>query len=350
MAETAERPPRPDARLRFLSQEDVVAAGGLDMAATIEAVDEALRLYASGEAILPHKTSIRWSDDLDSEEREGRIMAMPAYLGGRLRVAGLKWIPSVPDNPQRGLPRGIGLIVLTDRDTGLPLAVMDGSLLSAMRTGAVTGVACRALARPDARVATILGSGVQARTQLMALRATLPLEEVRVWDIAPGRARAFCEREGDGRHALVPVEDPQEASRTAQVVVAATMAPDPYVEPAWLGEGGLFISISSLDPTVELIASVDVLVCDVWEHEIEHPSRPFARALAAGITRRERVAELGEVLVGTRPGRTTPEQRVLVSPVGLGIEDVAVAFRVFRRATELGLGVELRLWEEPLWT
>jgi ornithine cyclodeaminase len=341
---------RPEARFRFLSQEDVIAAGGLEMGPTIDAVEEALRLHAIGEAILPHKTSIRWGDDLDSDETRGRIMAMAAYLGGSMRVAGLKWIPSVPDNASRGLPRGIGITVLTDRDTGLPLAVMDCTLLSAMRTGAVTGVACRALGAPGTAVATILGAGVQARTQLMALRETLALEEVRIWDIAPERARAFCEREADGRHALVPTEDPEGSSASAHVVVAATMAPAPFVGPAWLGPGGLFVSISSLDPTLELVAAADVLVCDVWEHETEHPSRPLARALAAGIVTRERVAELGEILVGTRPGRTAPEQRVLVSPVGLGIEDVAVAYRAFRRAEELGLGTELELWKEPRWT
>jgi ornithine cyclodeaminase len=128
------------------------------------------------------------------------------------------------------------------------------------------------------------------------------------------------------------------------------MAPEPYVAPDWLDAGGTFISISSLDPTVELIRSADVLIVDVWEHELEHPSRPYARALAAGAVARERVVQLGELLVGRRPGRTTEAQRVFVSPVGLGIEDVAAAWRVVRRAEELGLGTELRLWDRPIWT
>ena len=158
----------------FLSQEDVVAAGGLEIGPTIETVAEALRLHARGETILPHKPTIRWSEDLDSEEREGRIMAMPAYVGGSFDVAGLKWIPSVPSNPSRGLPRGIGLIVLTARETGLPLAIMDGTVVSAMRTAAVTGIACRLLAPPEARVAALLGAGAQAGTQLLALEHELP--------------------------------------------------------------------------------------------------------------------------------------------------------------------------------
>ncbi len=339
-----------EASLLFLSQEDVVAAGGLDMRPTLEVVEEALRLLATGDAILPPKSSIRWSHDLDADEREGRIMAMPAYVGGDFRVAGFKWIPSVPDNPSRGLPRGIGLVVLTDRGTGLPLAVMDGTVVSAMRTGAVTGVAARLLAAPGSSVAALLGAGVQAKTQLMALEQALVLREVRVWDIAPERARGFCDREARDGFALVPVGDARTACEGAAVVVAATLAPEPFVEAGWLGEGSLFVSISSLDPTVELIAAADILACDSWEHETEYPTRPFARALAAGALTRDRVVELGELLVGSRSGRTGPKERAFVSPVGLAVEDVAAAHRVFRRAVELGLGTRLELWKRPVWT
>ena len=339
-----------DARFLFLSQEDVVAAGGLEMRGTIEVVEEALRLHAQGDAILPPKVSLNWGPGLDADEREGRIMAMPAYVGGDIDVAGLKWIPSVPDNPSRGLPRGIGLIVLTARTTGLPLAVLDGTVVSAMRTGAVTGIAVRLLANPGAASAAVFGAGVQARTQLMALEEVLDLREVRVWDIDRERARDFCAREARAGVRLIPVDDPAEACRDVQVIVAVTMAPEPFVPPSWIAEGAVFMSISSLDATLELVAAADVLVCDVWEHETGHASRPFARALAAGIVSRERVVQLGEILVGAAPGRTGRGQRVFVSPVGLGIEDVAAAARVFRRATEMGIGTPLELWREPVWT
>jgi len=342
--------PKP-AEFLFLSQEDVVAAGGLEMGLTIEVVREALRLHALGDTRLPFKPMIRWGDDLDSEERDGRIMAMPAYVGGTIDVAGLKWISSVPDNAVHGLPRGIGLIVLTARETGLPLAIMDGTVVSAMRTGAVTGLACTLLAVPGAATGALLGAGVQARTQLMGLREVLPsLREVRVWDVAEERAAEFCRREArKGGPDLVPMDDPEAACRGADVIVPVTMAPAPYVQPDWVGPGSLFVSISSLDPTVELIRQSDVLVCDVWEHESGHTARPFARAVAAGAVRREDVLELGDLVAGRRQGRTSPEQRVFVSPIGLAIEDVAAAHRVYRRAGELGLGTPLALWREPLW-
>jgi N-[(2S)-2-amino-2-carboxyethyl]-L-glutamate dehydrogenase len=338
------------ADLLFVSQEDVVAAGGLDMDGTIEVVEEALRLHAKGDAIAPKKSSILWSDELDSDERLGRIMAMPGYVGGDMDVTGVKWIPSVPANATRGLPRGIGIILLSDRETGMPIAVLDGTVVSAMRTGAIGGIAARALANPGSSIATLLGAGVQARTQLMALERTLVLEEVRVHDVADGRAAAFCERERRDDLRLIPVDDPAEACAGSDVVVAATMADEPFVPPDWLDPGAVFVSISSLDPTLELIEACDVLVTDVWEHETAHHSRPFARALDAGIVTRQQVIELGQLLLGRAPGRTDGSQRVLVSPVGLGIEDVAEAWRVVRRAKELGIGTPLRLWERPVWT
>jgi ornithine cyclodeaminase len=336
-----------EARFVFLSQEDVLAAGGLDIPATIDVVEEALRLHAGGDTRLPKKSSILWSDELDSDETRGRIMAMPAYVGGSIGLAGLKWIPSVPTNPSRGLPRGVGLIVLSDPDTGLPLAVMDGTIVSAARTGAVTGVAARRLARPGARVAGLLGAGVQSGTQLPALEAVLPaLEEVRVWDVRPEKALAFRERS----ERVVPVDSAEAACRGADVVVAATMAPEPYVPPEWLEAGSLFCSVSSLDPQTACVEQADLVVCDLWEHETGHHSRPLARAFAEGVLRREDVVELPDLVAGRHPGRTSDGQRVFCTPVGLAIEDVAAAARVYRRAEELGLGTELDLWRSPIWT
>jgi len=336
----------PEARFLFLSQEDVLAAGGLDIPATIEIVEEALRLHAEGDTRLPKKSSILWSDAIDSDETHGRIMAMPAYVGGSIRLAGLKWIPSVPTNPSRGLPRGVGLIVLSDPDTGLPLAVMDGTIVSAARTGAVTGVAARRLARSGARVVGMLGAGVQAGTQLPALEAVLPaLEEVRVWDLSSEKARAFRDRS----ERVVPVDSAEAACSGADVIVAATMASEPYVPPAWLGPGSLFCSVSSLDPEVSCIEQADLVVCDLWEHESGHHSRPLARALEAGVVRREDVVELPDLVSGRHPGRTSEDHRIFCTPVGLAIEDVAAAARVYRRAEELGLGTRLALWESPIW-
>ena len=129
-----------------------------------------------------------------------------------------------------------------------------------------------------------------------------------MFDVTPGRAEAFCAREGAARHALRLTVAPsaEAACRAAQVIVPVTIAPKPYIPAAWLGEGSLFVSISSLDPMVEVLREADVLVCDDWEHDTGHPARPFARALAEGAVEREQVVSLGELLIGSEPGRTSP--------------------------------------------
>jgi ornithine cyclodeaminase len=249
------------------------------------------------------------------------------------------------------LPRGIGLILLSDPQTGLPVAFLDGTVVSAMRTGAVSGLAARELARPASRTLTIYGAGVQARTQLLALERAMPeLAEIRIVDPRPEQAQQFVEREQEGRPPIRVVTDPREAAHGAEVVVPASMAPAPFIEPDWFEEGMLIISVSSHDPSLDTIAAADVIVTDDFSHETYHPARPLARGLAAGIlTERDAVA-LGAILAGDHPGRTSPDERILVSPVGLGIEDVAWGTAVYRRAVERGLGTPQRLWDEPIWT
>jgi ornithine cyclodeaminase/alanine dehydrogenase-like protein (mu-crystallin family) len=324
----------------FLSQEDVVAAGGTDMAALVDVIERAFRVKAAGDVRMPHKAMITWADEPGTEERDGRIMAMPAYVGGEFDVAGLKWIPSVPDNPARnGLPRANALVLLTSRETGLPLAVMDGTVVSAMRTGAVTRVAC------------LLGAGVLAHTQLEALRAVLPeLREVRVYDPAIDRCRRFCERaRAAGGLDVRPAASAEDAVRGAGVVVPATMAVEPSFAAGWIDAGATVVLVSSLDGPLELHAVTDLLVVDDWEHESTHPGRYAQRLVEAGLVEADGsdAVELADVVVGSHPGRGDASQRIVVTPVGLAMDDVAAAWHVLQGARSRGLGTPLRLRSGP---
>jgi hypothetical protein len=205
----------------YLSQKDVRDTG-VDMGLALAAVEDAFKLHHRGEVVLPHKVVL----DMD-ERKRGRGNAMPGYVGGEYHTFGIKWIAGFPGNPARfGLPRGTGLTILNDAENGLPLAVMDCTLLSAMRTGAVTGVGARALARPDSASVAMIGTGVQARTQLEALKAVLPgLKEVRAYDLRREAAEAFA-AETRARHGLEAraVGSAEEAVRGADVVVTVTVA------------------------------------------------------------------------------------------------------------------------------
>jgi ornithine cyclodeaminase len=333
-----------------LSQEDVVAAGGLDMDDCLRTIDETLSLYQRGDAICPMKAALYWSAAATAEETDGRIMAMPAYVGGSIGMAGMKWIPSVPENPRRGLPRGIGVILLSDPETGLPVAVMDGTVVSAMRTGAVSGLAARELARPGSTALTMVGLGVQARTQLLALERTLPgLEEIRIYDPDAVQVGRFADDQSGGRPPIVPVDDLREATRGCDVLVAATMAREPWFAEDWWEPGLLFLCVSGRDPELDAITAADLVVTDDIQHETYHAGRPLGRAERAGVLERDAVVSLGAILTRDHPGRTSPEERVLVTPVGMGIEDVAWATRIYRRAVAAGLGETQRLWEAPIW-
>jgi N-[(2S)-2-amino-2-carboxyethyl]-L-glutamate dehydrogenase len=347
-------PGAPDTSFLYLSQEDVVAAGGTDMPAVIDVIERAFRVKAEGAVFMPPKVMITWSDEPGTEELHGRIMAMPAYVGGEFDVAGLKWIPSVPSNPSRGLPRANALVLLSDRQTGLPLAVMDGTVVSAMRTGAVTGVAVRWLADPAAEVACLLGAGVLAHTQLEALRAVLPaLREVRVYDPDGGRAARFADRQSAaGGLRVWAAESAEQAVRGAAVLVPATMAVEPSFRPEWLAAGATVCLVSSLDGPPELQAVTDLLVVDDWEHESTHPGRYAERLVAAGLLAADgsQAVELAEVVSGRHPGRSDPGQLTVISPVGLAMDDVSAAMHVYRNARRQGLGTTLRLRTgPPVW-
>jgi ornithine cyclodeaminase/alanine dehydrogenase-like protein (mu-crystallin family) len=343
------------AEFLYLSQEDVVAAGGLDMPAVVDVVEQTFRLKADGDVQLPRKTMITWSDEPGTEELHGRVMAMPGYVGGAFDVTGVKWIPSVPDNPaRRGLPRANALVLLTDRETGLPLAVMDGTVVSAMRTGAVTGVAVRHLAKTGARSAGLLGAGVLAHTQLDALAAVMPaLGRVAVFDPDRPRLERFCAwARRRGSFDVVPAASEEEVVRDADVLVVATMAPEPIFEPGWLAAGATVCLVSSLDAPVSLHAATDLLVVDDWAAESGHPSRYAARLVAAGLVALDGsdAVELAAVVTGRHPGRTGPDDLVVVTPIGLAMEDLATAKHVLDRARERGVGTPLLLRNgPPVW-
>jgi len=331
-----------DITFLYLSQSDVRATGA-DMKLALQAVEEAFRLHHRGEVVLPHKTVL----DMD-ERRRGRGNAMPAYVGGSYHCFGIKWIAGFPGNPERyGLPRATGLTVLNDADKGIPLAVMDCTFLSALRTGAVTGVGAKVLARPDSTALAMIGAGVQARTQLEALQAVLPgLKEVRAFDIRAQAAEAFAE-EARTRFGLQAraVAEPEQAVRGADVVVTVTVADEPIVKEAWMKPGSFFAAVGSYqEEEFEVVSRSDLVVVDGLEHVLHRETPVIALMIQRGLLARERVLELGAILCGDRPGRSSPAQRVFFSPIGMAVEDICLAQEVYRLAVKRGIGTRLGLF------
>ncbi len=331
-----------DIEFLYLNQADVRATG-VDMPMVMSAVHDAFVLHHQGKAILPHKTVL----DLDERER-GRGNAMPAYVGGDYDVFGIKWIAGFPKNPVRfGLPRATGLFILNDSWKGIPLAIMDCTFLSAMRTGAVTGVGARCLARPDSEVVAMIGAGVQARTQLEALKVALPgLKEVRAYDIRREAAESYASEVGAKLGLVARATDSaEEAVRDADVVVTVTVADEPIVKDAWMKPGSFFAAVGSYqEEEFAVVANSDKVVVDGLEHVLHRQTPVVALMISRGLLKQERVLELGVILCGEAPGRERANERIFFSPIGMGTEDVCLCSKVYNLAVEKGIGTRLGLF------
>jgi ornithine cyclodeaminase/alanine dehydrogenase len=266
---------------------------------------------------------------------------MPAYIPG-LRSAGVKWVSGFPRNRERGLPYITGLLVLNDVDTGLPLAVMDCTWITAMRTGAATAVAARRLARPESSVVGVLGCGVQGRSNLEALRIVLPIAQVRAYDVAPDVAAEYAAEVSDRFGvAATAVSSPREAVSGCDVVVTAgpiQKRPHRTIQRGWL-DAGAFASLVDYDSYFDPAALHEAdkfCTDDVPQLRLAQTAGYFADIPPIH-------ADLGELVAGRKPGRERPEERTIAANLGLAIDDMAVAPLLYQRAQDSGIGTWLCL-------
>jgi ornithine cyclodeaminase len=336
-----------DIEFLYLNQKDVRDTG-VSMATALEAVEDAFRLHHQGQTNLPYKTVL----DLGERER-GRGNAMPAYVGGDYDVFGIKWIAGFPKNPVNfGLPRGTGLFILNDAWKGIPLAVMDCTLLSAMRTGAVTGVGAKYLARRDSQSVAMIGAGVQARTQLEALLAVLPdLKEIRAFDIRRETAETFAREMGERFPQLQvkAADSPEEAVQEADIVVTVTVADEPIVKERWMKRGSFFSAVGSYqEEEFEVVTNSDKVVVDGIDHVLHRETPVVALMIEQGKIKREDILEMGAIVCGEQPGRSNPDERIFFSPIGMAIEDVCLCHKVYEMAGKKGVGTKLGLFGQGL--
>lgn len=336
----------------YLDQEAVLQADGLNMRRATEVVANCLSLFESGQCRQPHKVVLRDGDDASSEAR-GRVNGLFASIRGEQPAMGMKWIASFPANRARGLPRASALIILNCPETGLPLAVMDGTLVSAMRTGAVTALGLKYLAAQDSRKAGIVGAGVQARTQILALITALPeLEEIAVFNRSPERAEALAEEcMRRWRAPVLPVPSIAAALKDADVVIPCTTAHEPFIRASYIKSGALTVQLSNHECDFDVVAQCRKIVVDNWEVITHRGVMTPAIMHAQGLLKDEDIyGSLGQLILGLKPGRENRSERIHFAHMGMGIEDVALAWDVYQAARRCHLGQSLQLWDRPLWT
>lgn len=281
----------------------------LHMEELIPAMAGALADLSSGKVVQPMRVMLPVAD------HGGFLGLMPAYAG----VLGAKLVTFYPNN--QGVPSHHAMILLFRPETGEPLVTMDGRLITEMRTAAVSAVATKLLARPDASVLGILGAGVQARSHLEALRLVRPFREIRVW--SPRNARAFA---GElGIHAAASAE---EAVRGADVVVVATTSQTPVLFGRWLSPGTHVNAVGAPRPTWRELDDDVLRKTRLYVEQREAATRESGDVIAAG----QVYAEIGEVVSGTKPGRQSAAEITLFKSVGVAVEDVVSADLVYRKA------------------
>lgn len=365
---------------RYLSERDMIEAGVLDVEGCVDVMEETFRLLGEGDYLMggplgnEHGHMLWFPEEklgpnMPVKGPDRRFMAMIAYLGGRFNVIGEKWYGSNTTNPQRGLPRSILNVILNDPDTSEPLAFMSANLLSAMRTGAVPGVATKYLARSDAGVIGVIGGGVINKACLMAIAKEMnQVDKVVICDINMDKARDFAgemsERLGCE---VVPTTKVKGAVVEADVISVATSGPQKArIETEWLKEGTVVTLTGPADMDDEVFVD-NPIVADNWKmHQAwrteaeEHPkgvesitewapTGQLIKLTVDGAVDEDRIMNLGDIVKGDVNGRKEASDKIIFVTGGMPVEDVAWAYELLQRAEEKGIGQVLNLWEEPYW-
>lgn len=366
----------------YMNEQDMIDAGVKDMAGCVEAMEEMFKLMKAGDYRMggpngnSHGVMMTFPDkpefpNMPKNGPDRRFMAMPAYLGGKFDMAGMKWYGSNADNKQKGLPRSILMLTLNDKDTGAPLAYMSANILSAYRTGAVPGVGVKYFAKEHAKVVGVVGPGVMSKTSLAAIMAVRQgIETIKIKGRGAKSLSNFVEHvktEYPQIKNVLVVESIEDAVRDSDIVCLCTSSPTgdpsvyPYVKEEWIQPGTLFLCPASGRFDDDFIlnrarnVADNIMLYEAWEEECGYPAYhtipiPAVHCMDLiheGRMKRGQVDDLGDMLVGKVPVHRQDGEIIVYSIGGMPVEDVAWGTIVYRNALENGIGTRLNLWEMP---
>jgi ornithine cyclodeaminase len=375
----------------YLSEEDMIEAGVLDAGKCVDVMGEVVSLLSEGDYLMggkdrnAHGIMLNFPLESDIEDfplndsRDRRFMAMPAYLGGRFHLAGQKWYGSNGRNVQKGLPRSILMVTLNDVETGQPLAYMSANLLSAMRTGAMPGLAAKYLtASKTPEVVSLIGPGVVNKTCLMAYMALYPsIHTVKIKGSTPTSKTAqsmkeFIEKEFPSIKNIEICATLEEAVKEADIVSEAVSVEKkdiPVFQPEWFKKGALVITSGSMHLDRNFMNHSVTKVVDnygMYEQYLEDmteedkydketgkkntpwcPGCVWAEDVMAGRMEKESIQTLGGIVRGIEPGRTSEDELIIVNVGGMPILDVGWGYECYKTALERGIGTKLKVWDTP---
>ena len=371
-----------DAKIDFLylSEEDMIKAGVKDMASCVEVMEDLLITLYKGDYVMgganhnSHGCMIMFPDDpqfegMPKNADDRRFMAMPAYLGGRYQMAGMKWYGSNVDNKKKGLPRSILMMMLNDKDTGAPLALMSANLVSAYRTGGIPGVGAKYLARKDVKVVSIIGPGVMGKTSLAAFVSVCPqVDTVKIKGRSQRSLNAFVKFVKEELPQIKNIEvcdTVEEAVRDSDIISFTTTVRDdvssfPYISGDWIKKGALISMPSAARFDDDFLAGCKLVVdnsklYEAWEEEYPYPTYPQVQIIGTKFTdlkhdgkvKAEDIIDITDIIEKRRPGRESDDEIIVYSVGGMPVEDIAWGGTVYRNAVKMGIGIKLPLWEKP---
>jgi ornithine cyclodeaminase/alanine dehydrogenase len=309
----------------------------ISMKDVVEIVENTFRGMGEGTVVNPTKAALDLGEAAPWPPYKGFMNAMPAYVGW-LDSAGLKWVGGFRDNVSHGLPFLTSLTLLIDPRTGRFLSVMDGALITNLRTGAQAAVPLRRFYSGHRIRIGLYGAGAQARTATRAIAEIFDVEQVKVYDIRRDAAEQFVrEMRPVVPGQVVAVDSPEQAA-DGDAVVCVTTSRDKFLKNAWITPGMTVLALGSYQECEDaFILTADKIVVDHLEQCLQRGALRDVHA-AGKITERSIYATIGEIVAGTKPGRISPTERILCVPLGTGAMDIAVATVAYRRALERGLG------------
>jgi N-[(2S)-2-amino-2-carboxyethyl]-L-glutamate dehydrogenase len=337
----------PAIRFTYLSQEDLLEAGCLDFRLAIRAAESALVAHRNGEVLFPEK--IVQIFDQDTQER---INCLPATLLAE-QVCGVKWVSVFPPNVRFGLQNLTALFILSEIERGFPIAVLEGTLASNIRVGAMGALAAKHFAPADAQVIGFIGSGEQAKMHLLAMKTVRPtLAECRVAAKTAEEEEQFVRELAPlvpGMELVATGTDRARAMEGADILVTATSAQAPLLEAAWMRPGSFYSHVGGWEDEYAVARQCQKIVCDDWE-TVKHRTQTLSRMYKDGeLGDGDVYANLDEVVAGEKPGREADDERVYFNAVGLAFVDVAIALAMYRRATGAGKGRELTMQDTMIF-
>ena len=364
----------------YLSEPDMIKAGVKDMGKCVEVMEDMMVTLKKGDYVMggenhnSHGCMVTFPDNPEFEGmpkngEDRRFMAMPAYLGGRYQMAGMKWYGSNVDNKKKGLPRSILMMMLNDKDTGAPLALMSANLVSAYRTGGIPGVGAKYLARKDAKVVSIIGPGVMGKTSLAAFVSVCPqVDTVKIKGRSQRSLDAFVKFVKEELPQIKNIEvcdTVEEAVRDSDIISFTTTVRDdvssfPYISGDWIKKGALISMPSAARFDDDFLAGCKLVVdnsklYEAWEEEYPYPTYPQVQIIGTKFTdlkhdgkvKAEDIIDITDIIEKRRPGRESDDEIIVYSVGGMPVEDIAWGGTVYRNAVKMGIGIKLPLWEKP---